>query len=129
MDNQELAELNKALSVPVRLNILQLISERPLCVNAITHFLGISQPAVSQHLAVLRRAGLAKGEKSGYKVHYALNRDRLEQLRKAMEQFAEPRLPPTDVSGRKAPAGTAAGPDEAHQEPEHGNAKKTRITV
>jgi len=87
MNEEELAQLHKALSVPVRLHIMQLIADRPLCVNAVTRYLGISQPAVSQHLAVLRRAGLVKGQKNGYMVHYALNPVRLKELRKAMEHF------------------------------------------
>ena len=87
MDMEELAQLHKSLSVPVRLRILSLISEKPLCVNAITRFLQISQPAVSQHLAVLRRAGLVKGDKQGYMVHYALNRARMDEFGQAVAGF------------------------------------------
>jgi len=87
MNREELARLHKALSVPVRLEILDLIAERPLCVNAITGFLRISQPAVSQHLAVLRRAGLVRGDKSGYMVHYSLDRARLQEFRQAVAVF------------------------------------------
>ena len=84
---EQLAQLHKALSVPVRLKILQLIGGRPRCVNAITRCLEISQPAVSQHLAVLRHAGLVSSTKRGYTVHYQLDRDRLEELRQALELF------------------------------------------
>ena len=89
MKKEELAQLHKALSVPVRLEILNLVSARPLCVNAITRFLEISQPAVSQHLAVLRHVGLVRGQKSGYMVHYALNQSRLKEFRRAMAGFPE----------------------------------------
>jgi len=89
MKDEELALLHKALSVPVRLKILKLIADRPLCVNAITRFLSISQPAVSQHLAVLRQAGLVTGEKRGYMVHYTFNRSRFEDLQKAMDSFPQ----------------------------------------
>jgi len=89
MNQEELARLHKALSVPVRLEILGLIADRPLCVNAITGFLRISQPAVSQHLAVLRRAGLVRGDKSGYMVHYSLDRTRLQEFRQAMAGFPD----------------------------------------
>ena len=87
MNTEELAQLHKSLSVPVRLRILSLISEQALCVNAITRYLQISQPAVSQHLAVLRRAGLVKGDKQGYMVHYSLNRARLDEFRQAVSDF------------------------------------------
>ena len=87
MDIEEMARLHKALSAPVRLQILALLSERPLCVNAITRSVDISQPAVSQHLAVLKQAGLVAGEKQGYMVHYSLNRTRLDQFRAAVTAF------------------------------------------
>ena len=94
MNKQELAQLHKALSVPVRLEILGLLAKRPLCVNAVTGFLRISQPAVSQHLAVLRQAGLVRGDKSGYRVHYSLDRARLQVFRRAMAGFpGEPYTP------------------------------------
>jgi len=87
MDIEELAQLHKALSVPVRLKILELIGERSLCVNAITRCLEISQPAVSQHLAVLKHAGLVSSTKRGYTVHYKLDRERLEEFRQALDLF------------------------------------------
>jgi len=87
MEKDELAQLHKALSVTVRLEILALLVERPMCVNAITAFLRISQPAVSQHLAVLRRAGLVLGEKRGYRVHYRIDRARLHEFRRAVAAF------------------------------------------
>ena len=89
MNQEELAQLHKALSVPVRLKILELIAERALCVNAITRCLEISQPAVSQHLAVLKHAGLVSADKHGYKVHYTLNHVRLRVFRQAMDFFAK----------------------------------------
>ena len=96
-----MAQLHKALSVPVRLEILGLLAERPLCVNAITGFLRISQPAVSQHLAVLRRAGLVRGDKSGYMVHYSLDRARLQEFRQAVAGFPDqPRAQPREKTGK-----------------------------
>jgi len=90
MNIEQLAHLHKALSVPVRLRILELIGERPLCVNAITRCLEISQPAVSQHLAVLKRAGLVSSTKRGYTVHYKLDLERLEEFRQALDLFPGP---------------------------------------
>ena len=83
MTESELADIYKALSVPSRIKILKLISGKQLCVNAITRFLDISQPAVSQHLAILRRAGLVTGQRGGYLVHYTLNRKRLAEFNRA----------------------------------------------
>jgi DNA-binding transcriptional ArsR family regulator len=87
MTESELADIYKALSVSSRMKILKLISGRKLCVNAITRFLDISQPAVSQHLSVLRRAGLVTGERNGYLVHYTLNRERLEEFKQGVSEI------------------------------------------
>lgn len=69
---EHLVKIFKALSNDVRLEILSLLVEGPLCVNALVNKLNISQPAVSQHLKVLENAGLIKGSKMGYWVHYSL---------------------------------------------------------
>jgi DNA-binding transcriptional ArsR family regulator len=78
---EELAEIFKALSDPTRLRLVKLLSEREeaLCVNALAYRVGVTQSAVSQHLRVLRQAGLVRGERRGSFVHYSLERDRLEQ--------------------------------------------------
>jgi ArsR family transcriptional regulator len=79
---EELAEIFKALADPTRLRLVKLLGEcgcRVLCVSALAHRLGVTQSAVSQHLRVLRQAGLVRGERHGYFVHYLLDRDRLEQ--------------------------------------------------
>jgi len=62
----------KALSSNVRLEILSLLANGPLCVNVLVDRLNVSQPAVSQHLKILENAGLVKGNKIGYRVHYSL---------------------------------------------------------
>lgn len=78
---KELARTLKALSDPTRLKLVRLLSERgeerALCVGALAHQLGVSQSAVSQHLAVLRAVGLVTDERRGYFVHYQVNRVRL----------------------------------------------------
>ena len=84
MTEQEITDIYKALSVPSRLKILKLIKERPFCVNAITKFLDISQPAVSQHLTVLKQSGIVVGNKEGYMVHYSLNRERLAEFKRSV---------------------------------------------
>ena len=73
------AELFKALSNPVRWNILRLLKQRPFCVNALTYRLNVSQPAVSQHLKVLEHAGLVRGTKTGLQVHYSPIPERLDE--------------------------------------------------
>ncbi len=76
---KDLSRTLRALSVETRLKILQALSEKPLCVGAIVNRLGLSQGAVSQHLAVLRSAGLVEDERRGYFIHYSLRREALEE--------------------------------------------------
>ena len=85
---EELAEIFKALSDPTRLRLVKLLSEHEgaLCVNALAHRLGVTQSAVSQHLRVLRQAGLVQGERRGYYVHYSLDQDRLEQYKSNLRE-------------------------------------------
>ena len=74
-DPKELARLLKVLSVGTRVQIVQLLKGRVLCVNALSARLDVTQGAVSQHLRVMRDAGLVIDEKRGYFVHYRLNED------------------------------------------------------
>lgn len=74
----ELVCLYRALASPSRLRILSLLARRSLCVNGLARALGISQPAVSQHLEVLREAGLVSGERMGVMVHYRVDGRRIE---------------------------------------------------
>jgi ArsR family transcriptional regulator, arsenate/arsenite/antimonite-responsive transcriptional repressor len=67
-----LETLCKALSDRTRLRILGLLSAGEICVCDIHGSLGLPQPAVSRHLAYLRRAGLVVGRKQGLWVHYSL---------------------------------------------------------
>jgi ArsR family transcriptional regulator len=60
----------KAAADPTRLRILALLRGGPLCVCQIVAVLGASQPAVSRHLALLRRAGLIESERRGQWVWY-----------------------------------------------------------
>ena len=74
------ADIFKALGDGSRLKILKLIAAHGnvLCVGFIAKKLGLSQPAVSQHLKTLKNAGILTGERKGYHVHYSINADVLE---------------------------------------------------
>jgi len=89
MDTAELLSPLKALAEETRLNLLSLLLTHDLCVGALAHRLGISEAAVSQHLQVLRKAGLVKGEKRGYWTHYAVERDALKDLAERLKAIAD----------------------------------------
>jgi len=59
--------------VETRIKILQLLRDQRLCVNAVASRLGITAAAVSQHLRIMRDAGLVASDKEGYYVHYRLD--------------------------------------------------------
>ncbi len=79
---EEITKIFKALSDPTRFKIFLLLNDRVSCVNALVNFLQISQPAVSQHLKILREAGLVKIEKKGYWVHYSSDKKKIEKFLK-----------------------------------------------
>jgi DNA-binding transcriptional ArsR family regulator len=77
------AALFGVLADPTRLKLLRLLAQQKepnaLCVNALAYRLGVTQSAISQHLRLLKSAGLVKGERRGYRIHYFLNEEALIQ--------------------------------------------------
>jgi ArsR family transcriptional regulator len=69
------------------LQLLTLNPERQLCVGAIAHRLGVTQPAVSQHLKVLKYLGLVKASRDGYHVHYSINQDMLARYKAHIDEL------------------------------------------
>lgn len=55
---------------PMRYRIWCCLLERKHCVRSLSKKLGISESAISQHLKIMRNAGLVYGEKYGYHTHY-----------------------------------------------------------
>lgn len=84
---KEAAELFKLLSVDKRIEIIGLLKKEAMSVNTIAEALGITQSAVSQHLRVLKGAGLVKDERQGYWIYYSLNRDTLEKCRQRLNRI------------------------------------------
>lgn len=91
----------RALADENRMLILRLLLRRNCCVRALSRQLDISEAAVSQHLKVLREAGLILGEKCGYFTHYTVNRTALAELADALYEMASSpnRIPCTQQHG------------------------------
>ena len=66
----ELERMLKALGEPMRLKIFQALLERKHCVRSLSKKFGVSESAISQHMKVMKEAGLVYGEKFGYHTHY-----------------------------------------------------------
>ncbi|HEV7851951.1 MAG TPA: metalloregulator ArsR/SmtB family transcription factor [Mycobacterium sp.] len=65
-------DLLRALAAPVRIAIVLQLRESSRCVHELVDALGVPQPLVSQHLRILKSAGVVAGERSGREVLYRL---------------------------------------------------------
>ena len=73
-------DLVRVIGEPMRYKIFQHLLERKHCVRSLSRKLGISESAVSQHLKVMREAGLVYGEKYGYHTHYMPSQEAVDLL-------------------------------------------------
>ncbi len=91
----DIAELAKALAHPARLRILRLLLATPGCIGGdIVNSVGLAQSTVSEHLRILKDAGVITGEISGPRICYALNPVALEPL----SEFIATLTPPTGTA-------------------------------
>ena len=81
-EEQELADLAKALGHPARVRILKILVERNACIcGDIVDEIPLAQSTVSQHLKQLQEAGLIQGEVDGPRVCYCIDTVRLKRLK------------------------------------------------
>ena len=76
-----------ALADPTRRAVFEHLRHGPDCVGALASRLPVSRPAVSEHLKVLKQAGLVIDRPDGARRVYSINTDGLAQLRGWLEQF------------------------------------------
>lgn len=81
-----------ALADPTRRRVFERLGQAPASVADITRAVGVSQPAVSQHLKVLREAGLVAGRPAGARVIYAIDPAGLGPLRAWLDRFWDAQL-------------------------------------
>ncbi len=114
------ADVLKTLSNPKRLEIVHLLAEGPREVRRLADELGISQPNVSQHLALMRAAGVVEAERDGREVRYRLADPEIivacETMRgvltRHLSRIAEAALrTPAEVLAERAAAADAAAKD------------------
>jgi len=81
-EKQRLVKMLKALGNPVRFQIIEFLASHPICMtNEIVKNTPLAQSTVSQHLKVLREAGLIQGEIEGPATSYCLNPEGLAWLK------------------------------------------------
>ena len=84
---EPLARACKALSHPARLTILQVLARRGTCIcGELVDVLPLSQATVSQHLKILKQAGLVTGETDGPRSCYCIDGDAMRLLRGQLEE-------------------------------------------
>jgi DNA-binding transcriptional ArsR family regulator len=66
------SELLRALSAPIRIAVITELSAGARCVHELVDVIGAPQPLISQHLRVLRGAGIVRGARRGREIEYSL---------------------------------------------------------
>ncbi len=77
IERQRSAAIARALADPKRLCVLESLSEGELSVSELSSCVGCQVPNMSQHLAVLRAAGLVRSRREGSTVYYRLTDQRI----------------------------------------------------
>ncbi len=108
--NQLHARVCKALADPNRLLIINELREGPRPVGDIAAALGISQPNVSRHLALLRDRGFVTTERFGSSVHYALTSPKILQAVDLLREFMA-----EELGTRPTPRQLAAAQEDSGQ--------------
>jgi ArsR family transcriptional regulator len=80
--DDRLAELAKALGHPLRIRILRILAKRKTCIcGELVDELPVAQSTVSQHLKMLKDAGLIQGEIDGPRICYCIVAEALDELK------------------------------------------------
>jgi DNA-binding transcriptional ArsR family regulator len=85
-------EAIEAISHPGRRAMLRLVLDQELPVSELAERIGMSQPAASQHLKVLRDAGLVRGRVDGRRRLYQVDIEGLQRLRRELDDLWGPAL-------------------------------------
>ena len=86
--NNEIAAIAKVLGHPARITILELLCEIKGCIcNDLVDETGLSQPTISQHLTVLKNAGLIRGQVTGNSRCYCIDPVRWSEMKAVVNDF------------------------------------------
>ena len=85
----------KALSEPIRVEVIELLREQEMCVCDLCDRLNVTQSKLSFHLKTLKKAGLVRSRQEGRWIYYRLHLSRLVELEEYLAEFRRysPRLP------------------------------------
>jgi DNA-binding transcriptional ArsR family regulator len=84
------AEILKSLGHPIRLQIIEILSEEgEVCVCHLEHLLGLRQAYISQQLSQLREAGLVENRREGLNIFYSLKSEKTPSCLRNLKEMAE----------------------------------------
>lgn len=106
MSDEAPIEALKALAHPLRFQIIGVLAKRERNVGEIEDASGIGQPALSQQLAILRKAGLVSTRREAKQIYYAIERGELELVVKALDALL-PDKEQLDLPGQNRKTGAA----------------------
>jgi ArsR family transcriptional regulator len=87
-DQNRLAKMLKALGSPIRFQIVEFLAQKKTCITAdIVDATPLAQSTVSQHLKVLREAGLIRGEIEGPSTCYCLDQRNFRWLKEQIDRW------------------------------------------
>ena len=109
-----------ALGDATRMAIFQKLSAGPIAVNELARIVPVSRPAVSQHLRVLKDAGLVMDTKAGTRRLYQLDPEGVARLRAHFDQMWTRAMGAFQAAAEKYRRGHQPGPHEQQQESKHG---------
>lgn len=82
---KDISQKFKALAHPARLKLVESLMSQECCVGEIQKCLALSQPNVSQHLHVLKKAGIIIGKREKNKICYKISDNRVRKIYKIFE--------------------------------------------
>lgn len=88
----QIARIGRAVGNGHRLELLEYLSQGERTVEALARLAGLSMANASQHLQVLRQAGLVTTRREGLYVHYRLAEADIDHLRRVLQQLAQARI-------------------------------------
>lgn len=90
MDHQDISvRIFKALGHPVRYKIVKFLYDGPKCVCKMSENIEFSQANLSQHLKILKEAGILSSEKVGMNIHYRISNDEIKSIIDCVDRFSD----------------------------------------
>jgi len=89
LDYQKESKILKALAHPIRLKMVELLMDDECCVTDVSNAMGISQSTSSQHLGILKNAGIVFPKKYGTKTCYIVENQTAQQIMKILLKEAK----------------------------------------